>query len=295
MIESLKFERVGDVHGPAQFLQVQTGTSSKFHVRSNALDRIWRSVCYSPARFDGDRTMMASLHILSGGAAQGLLESLKPAFKAKTGLDIEGEFGAVGAMADKLRGGRPTDIVILTRALVGTLAQEKLIAPASVKNVGVVETALAVRIDDRKVSAPDQESLRKALLAADAIYVPDTKTSTAGIHVANVLALLGIARDVESRLKIYPNGATAMRHLADSPASRPIGCTQATEIISTPGVRLSGALPPGCELATMYTAAITTTAIRPQEAQALIDLLTAVDHCNLRSRAGFLEPAQTNG
>lgn len=234
---------------------------------------------------------MSSLRILSGGAAQGLVKSLAPIFKAKSGLDIEGEFGAVGAMADKLRAGQPTDIIVLTASLVGTLAREKLVVPASVRNVGVVETALAVRSADPKISAPDQDGLRKALLAADAIYVPDTKASTAGIHVANVLARLGIIQEVESRLKIYPNGATAMRHLADSPARRPIGCTQSTEIISTPGVTLSGALPPGCELATMYTAAITANAARPREAQALIGLLTAADHLALRTRAGFLEPA----
>jgi molybdate transport system substrate-binding protein len=238
---------------------------------------------------------MTSLNILSGGAAQGLVKGLAPAFKARTDLDIEGEFGAVGAMADKLRAGRPADIIILTEALVGTLAQEKLIAPASVKNVGVVETALAVRANGPGISAPDQESLRKALLAADAIYVPDIKASTAGIHVAKVLALLGIDNEVESRLKIYPNGATAMRQLAESPARRPIGCTQSTEIISTPGVMLSSALPPGCELATMYAAAVKAGAVRPREAEILIELLIAADHRELRRRAGFLEPVKTPG
>ena len=238
---------------------------------------------------------MTSLNILSGGAAQGLVRSLAPAFKAKTGLDIEGEFGAVGAMADKLRAGRPADIVILTEALVWTLTQERLVAPASVKNVGVVETALAVRANDPGISAPDRESLRKALLAADAIYVPDIKASTAGIHVAKVLALLGVDKEVESRLKIYPNGATAMRHLAESPARRPIGCTQSTEIIGTPGVMLSGALPAGCELATMYTAAVKAGAVRPQEAQILIELLIAADHREFRRRAGFLEPVKEPG
>jgi molybdate transport system substrate-binding protein len=233
---------------------------------------------------------MTHLNILSGGAAQGLVKSLAPAFKAKTGLDIEGEFGAVGAMADKLRAGRPADIIILTEALVGTLTQEKLVAPASVKNVGLVETALAVRANDPGISAPNQESLRKTLLAADAIYVPDTKASTAGIHVAKVLALLGVDKEVESRLKIYPNGATAMRHLAESRARQPIGCTQSTEIIGTPGVTLSGALPPGCELATMYTAAVKAGAVRPREAEILIELLIAADHRELRRRAGFLEP-----
>jgi molybdate transport system substrate-binding protein len=233
---------------------------------------------------------MTSLTILSGGAAQGLVKSLAESFKARTGLGIEGEFGAVGAMADKLRAGRPTDIIILTEALVGTLAKEQLAVASSIKNVGVVETALAVRADNPKVSAPDQAALRQALLAADAIYVPDTKASTAGIHVAKVLALLGITGEVESRLKIYPNGATAMQHLAESPAARPLGCTQTTEIIGTPGVTLSGALPPGCELATMYTAAITASAAHAWGAQILIELLTAADQREVRTRSGFLEP-----
>jgi len=233
---------------------------------------------------------MTNLNILSGGAAQGLVKSLASAFKAKTGLGIDGEFGAVGAMAEKLRAGQPTDIIILTETLVGTLAREHLVVPASIRNVGVVETALAVRAGDPLVSAPSQAALRKAFLAADAIYVPDTKASTAGMHVAKVLMQLGILGEVESRLKIDPNGATAMRHLAASPASHPIGCTQATEIISTSGVVLSGALPPGCGLATMYTAAVTTGAAHPPEAQSLIDLLTAPDHGELRTRAGFLEP-----
>ena len=74
---------------------------------------------------------MTSLNILSGGAAHGLVESLSPAFKAKTGLDIEGSFGAVGAMADKLRAGEPSDIIILTQALVAKLGEERLVVPSS--------------------------------------------------------------------------------------------------------------------------------------------------------------------
>ena len=153
---------------------------------------------------------------------------------------------------------------------------------------GLVETALAVRANDPLVAASDAASLRAALLAADAIFVPDTKTSTAGIHVAKVLQQLGIADEVAARLKIYPNGATAMRHLAASDAVRPIGCTQSTEIISTVGVVLSGSLPPGCELATMYTAAVTAGAANAMQAQGLIGLLTAADHRALRERAGFV-------
>lgn len=235
---------------------------------------------------------MASLNILSGGAAHGLVKCLAPAFKLATGLDIEGRFGAVGAMADELRAGSPIDLIILTRTLVGVLANEQLIAPSSIRNVGLVETALAVRAHDPKISVSDWAALCEALLAADAIYVPDTKASTAGTHFARILDQLAIQGEVESRLKIYPNGATAMRRLAESPAMQPLGCTQATEIIDTPGVVLSGPLPPGYELASMYTAAITTRTTRPREARTLIDLLVAADRHELRYRVGFVESTE---
>jgi len=227
---------------------------------------------------------MSSLNILSGGAAHGLVASLTPAFKALTGFEIAGEFGAVGIMADKLRNGTSADIVILTAALLAKLAEAKLIAAASVVDIGLVETALAVRAGDPAAFAKDAAALRELFLASDAIFVPDTKASTAGIHVAKVLEQLGIADEVADRLRIFPNGATAMRELAASRAVRPIGCTQSTEIISTKGVDLSGALPAGCELATMYTAGITTAAAHPRQAQHLIDLLTGAEQREQRTR-----------
>jgi molybdate transport system substrate-binding protein len=231
---------------------------------------------------------MTALNILSGGAAEGLVTSLAEKFKAQSGQDIEGEFGAVGAMADELRQGTPADIIILTAAIVAKLGDEKLVVPSSISDVGLVETAIAVPARDPQVNVGDAVSLRAALVAADAIFIPDTKASTAGIHVAKVLRQLGIADEVATRLKIFPNGATAMRHLAESDCSRAIGCTQSTEIISTPGVRLSGSLPRGCELATMYTAAVTTRAAHAMQAQTLIDLLIHADQRKLRERAGFL-------
>jgi molybdate transport system substrate-binding protein len=231
---------------------------------------------------------MSTLNILSGGAAHGLVASLTPAFKAQTGFDIAGEFGAVGVMADKLRKGPPADIIILTAALVAKLAEEKLVVDASMTDVGLVETALAVRTGDPLAAVKDAADLREALLASDAIFVPDTKASTAGIHVAKVLQQLGVADEVATRLRIFPNGATAMRELAASEARRPLGCTQSTEIISTKGVILSGSLPPGCELATTYTAGIATTAAHPQQAQNLIDLLTGAGQLEQRTRAGFI-------
>lgn len=230
---------------------------------------------------------MTTVNILSGGAAQGLVRGLADAFKTQTGFGIGGEFGAVGVMADKLRASTPADLVILTQALLAKLAEETLVIPSSIANVGRVETALAVRSRDPKVTVKTEADLREVLREANAIYVPDMKASTAGQHFAKVLDRLGIAYEVASRLKIFSNGATAMRELAASTATHPIGCTQATEIIATDGIALSGSLPPGCELVTMYTAGVTARATHPNEAAALIALLTGADQKELRQRVGF--------
>jgi molybdate transport system substrate-binding protein len=234
---------------------------------------------------------MMALRILSGGAAQGLMASLAAWFKELTGLDIEGEFGAVGTMADKLEAGTAADLVVLTEAVMADLVRKGLVVGDTVADIGLVETAIAVRAGDPPVSVGDAASLREALLAADAIFVPDTRASTAGIHVASVLDRIGIAGEVAPRLKIFPNGATAMRHLAASDASAAIGCTQSTEIINTPGVALSGSLPTGYELETVYSAGITSQARQVEDARRLIALLTAADSGELRARAGFLQLA----
>jgi molybdate transport system substrate-binding protein len=106
---------------------------------------------------------VSSLKILSGGAAQGLVGSLASSFESQTGFKIIGEFGAVGVMADKLREGTPADMVILTAALVARLAKENLIVADSIADVGLVETALAVRTGDRQVAIRDAVGLRDAL------------------------------------------------------------------------------------------------------------------------------------
>jgi molybdate transport system substrate-binding protein len=230
---------------------------------------------------------VSTVRILSGGAAQGLVSALAPEFEAETGSMIEGEFGAVGAMAAKLRAGAPADLLILTSALIEELTREGLVLADSSGGLGVVHTGVAVRAGDMAPPIATAAELATALLAADAIYFPDPEQATAGIHFARVLDSLGIADDVAERLRTFPNGATAMRELAAATGARPIGCTQLTEILHTQGVTAVGHLPPGCELATVYTAAVTTRAAAPDLARRLIALLTADASGAARSRAGF--------
>lgn len=231
---------------------------------------------------------MKTVRILSGGAAQGLVESLRAAFEAKSGCTIDGVFGAVGAMKARLLSGEPADLLILSRALIDELAHVGHVAPASIADIGTVPTSVAARTGDPVPSIVTAEDLSTALRAADEIHFPDPELATAGIHFAKVLRDLGLADELASRLCPAPNGAAAMRALAGSKGRRPIGCTQATEILSTVGTTLVADLPPGCDLATTYTCAVTSHAAAAEEATALIGLLTDVSDRDARRRLGFV-------
>jgi molybdate transport system substrate-binding protein len=228
-----------------------------------------------------------ALHLLSGGAAQGIVRALEPEFCAVTGACVRGTFGAVGAMRAKLLAGEPCDALILTAALIGELEKEGRVVPGTSAPLGRVRTGVAVRADEPSPDISDGAALRAALSAATGIYFPDPELATAGIHFVKVLRELGIHDAIAPRLRAYPNGATAMRELATATERGLIGCTQITEIKFTPGVVLVGPLPAGFELATVYTVAVCTGAREAGLARRFAELLTKPATRALRESAGF--------
>jgi len=230
---------------------------------------------------------MSSLQILSGGAAQGLVSQLEGSFFSESGRAVAGTYGAVGLMCDKLLAGEPCDVIILTQALIDELTTSGHVQSGSARPLGVVKTGVAVKTGQAQPRVDTPEALKAALLAAKGIYFPDPVKATAGIHFMNVLKKLGIDAQVGSRLRVFPNGATAMREMAQAKEAGLIGCTQKTEILYTQGVQWVDLLPKEFELATVYTAAVGAKAEQPQAARLLIELLVSPEAAELRRSGGF--------
>jgi len=230
---------------------------------------------------------MTTLHLLSGGAARGLVTTLQDRFFAQSGLAIEGRFEAVGKMKEQLLAGAPCDVVILTSALITQLTESCDVTSGSARPLGLVKTGIALKAGATLPPLATVAQFRQALLAAGAIYFPDPEKATAGIHFMKVMRLLGVDTDMAGRLHPHPNGAATMQALAQSSEPNAIGCTQVTEILYATGVQLAANLPAEFELATVYTAAVSSRAVQPRAAAALIDLLTSEEAAGLRSAGGF--------
>lgn len=227
------------------------------------------------------------LQLLSGGAAQALVMTLKPRLLAETGAELHGTFGAVGLMQDKLLAGAPCDVLILTQALIEALAEARQVDPRTVRPLGVVMTGLAVKSGEPVPAVEDAASLKAALQAARGIYLPDPAKATAGIHFMKVLQMLGIADDVAPRLRPFPNGRDAMHALAATEGPGLIGCTQVTEILYVPGVQLAGRLGGTLALGTVYSAAVAARAAAPEVAWQFVQMMAGAQAAPLRVAVGF--------
>lgn len=125
---------------------------------------------------------MKTLRVLSGGAAQGLVETLRADFETASGCRIDGTFGAVGAMRERLLGGEAVDLMILSRSLIDGLTRDGHVVAASARDIGAVETAVAVRHGDATPPIKTADQLRAALLASDAIHFPVTSDAHHGLR-----------------------------------------------------------------------------------------------------------------
>jgi molybdate transport system substrate-binding protein len=225
------------------------------------------------------------LNIISAGAALGLTRQL---LGEQISINVGINFGAVRTMYDHYVSGVPCDLLLLTRTQMEELDTAGCLMADSMRDIGHVKTGVAVRADSSAMPhIADSAALKATLLAASSLYCPDMKQSTAGLHVANMLKSLGIWDEMKARISEHPNGATAMRMMDSSNDAASLGCTQVTEIIYTPSVRLVGLLPKEFELSTIYTIAVPKRSVHPEAALAAINVLCEPANQAVRTAAGF--------
>ncbi|OGA48984.1 MAG: hypothetical protein A3F74_25175 [Betaproteobacteria bacterium RIFCSPLOWO2_12_FULL_62_58] len=230
---------------------------------------------------------MATIRILSGGAAQAVVEKIAAEFQRATGNDVSAEFSAVGAMKAKIVAGEPVDVVILTAALVDELIVQGLVAAGSRADLGKVGTGVAVRAGTPLPDVSNGEVLRGNMLAANKIVCPDPAVATAGKVVMGLVERLGITGQVRDKMQFFPNGYAAMRWLAASAGTLEMGITQITEILPNKNVKLAGPLPDELQRKTVYSAGL---AARAQQTDAAKDFLARLSSLSARpilAGAGF--------
>jgi molybdate transport system substrate-binding protein len=188
------------------------------------------------------------LRVLSGGAAKSLVDPLAARFpRGKVAV----QYQPMGRLVESLAQGAEVDLVIVTEETLPRLERENRVQRGA-KPIARVGIGVAV---NEKAPSPDistVEAFRRTLLAAKSVVYIDPKVGTSGKHVAEVLARLGIADEVNAKAKLGQGGYIV------EPVGRgeiELGIHQISEILPVKGVKLVGPLPAELQKYTTYVAA----------------------------------------
>ena len=230
---------------------------------------------------------MATLHILSAGAAQAVTELVIESFTRDTGHEVSASFGAVGAMKAKVTSGESVDVIILTNVLIDELVSAALVEKDSRFDLGRVGTGAAVRTGTMRPDVSNAKVLKANILAATKIVCPDPAVATAGKIVMNLMQKLGVLGKVRPRLQFFPNGYAAMKWLGASAGELELGITQVTEILPNGGVVYAGPLPDEFQMKAVYSLALASNALERSLARNFIDRFKTAPARALLAAAGY--------
>ena len=229
---------------------------------------------------------MISLRILSAGAAQAVVQQVIADIWRDTGNEVAAEFGAVGAMKARALSGAAVDVIVLTDVMIDELMASGFVAPGRF-DLGRVGTGVAVRAGVAKPDVSNADSLRAALRAASVITFPDPAVATAGKIVMACLDKLGIAAEMQARLKFFPNGNAAMNWMAAEGDVRTVGITQNSEILPIKGVTYVAPLPDEFQAKATYSAGCVAASANAAAAQDFISRLTSPAAKPMLAAAGY--------
>jgi len=234
-----------------------------------------------PARAD-------ELVVLSAAAVKTVLSEVPQKFEAATGTKIRFVFGTAGVVRDAAIAG-PFDLVVIPPAPLADLVSRGLVAADSRHNLGVVRLGAAVRTGAPLPKIATVDEFKASLLAAPSIGMADPATgATSGIYLAKLMQQLGIADVVTPKLKLYPEGQTAME--AGARGEVALGLGQISEITPVAGMTLVGPIPDSLQLRTIYAAGLSSKPANPARAAALMEMLRGRDIAEVLRLNGF-EPA----
>ena len=237
------------------------------HLFSSAAIAFALASCF-PAAFGQGKEVT----LIAPGGIRATVEQLIPGFEKKTGIKVKATFGSGLGTKKQVTQGDAFDVPILQPPYPEVLASGNVVANSAV-TLAEVSVGVAVKAGAAKPDLSTPEAAKKTLLAAKSVSYPNPAGgAAAGVSFDETLKKLGIAAEMEPKLKRAQGGAGAMAMVAKGEAE--IGLTFLSEM-GEPGVEPAAALPRQISPPTTLVGFISTHAKDPAAAKALLDYLSS--------------------
>jgi molybdate transport system substrate-binding protein len=214
----------------------------------------------------------SQITLIAPGGIRGAIEQLIPGFEAKTGYKVKATFGSGGGTRQQVARGEPFDVPIVQPPYQEVLASGNVVVESATP-LASVALGVAVRKGAPKPDISTPAAVKRMLLAAKAISYPDgSRGAAAGVSFNETMKQLGIADQLQPKIKLAQGGAGAMSMVAKGEAE--IGLTFLSEM-SEPGIDVVGPLPSKISIPTSLVGFVSSHAQDPAAANALLQYLAS--------------------
>jgi molybdate transport system substrate-binding protein len=225
--------------------------------------------------------------LIAPGGIQAAIQKLIPEFEHKTGLHVKATFGSGLGTKQQVARGEAFDVPIVQPPFPEVLASGNVLGSSAV-TLASVSVGVAVRQGARKPNVSTPDAVKSALLAAKSVSFPNPAGgAAAGVSFVETLKKLGIAAQIEPRLKRAQGGANAMKMVADGQAE--IGLTFVSEM-NEPGIEIVGPLPKEISTPTTLVGFVSSHAQNAAAAKQLLDFISSPTAA-AAYRAEHMQPA----
>ncbi len=225
------------------------------------------------------------MKVLCTNGLKTVMLELVPAFERTSATKLTVTWGSANGLVKELDAGAVADLVILTAEAIEDLIKRGTVVAGSRVDLASSGIGVAVRKGASKPDIASPEALKKALLAAKT--VAHSKAGMSGIYFPTVLARLGIADQMKSKI-VMPDPGTPVGEVVAKGGAE-IGIQQISELLPVAGVEVVGPLPAELQKITTFSAGLLAAAKEPDAAKALVKFVAAQSPPLLAAKG--LEPA----
>jgi molybdate transport system substrate-binding protein len=222
--------------------------------------------------------------LIAPGGIRAPIEQLIPGFESKTGNKVKATFGSGNGTKQQVIRGEAFDVPVVQVPYDQVIASGN-VAASSETPLANVSVGVAVRKGAPRPDISTPEAVKHMLLAAKSISYPDAAAgAAAGVSFNQTLKKLGIADQIQPKIKLAQGGAGAMELVAKGEVE--IGLTFLSEM-EDPGIDVVGPLPREISTPTILVGFVSAHAKDPVAAKALLAYLSSPEAAAIYKAKGM--------
>jgi molybdate transport system substrate-binding protein len=210
------------------------------------------------------------LKLLSSMATRELLNELAARYERSTGQPVTAEAAGGVDVAKRVRAGESVDIVVLASAAIDSLIAAGSLLPGSRVDLVKSGVAIAVREGARQPDVGSEEAVKRAVSGAKTLSY---STGPSGVYLEKLFERWGILQDIRSRIVVPPPGVPVGSLVANG--SVELGFQQLSELMTLPGIKVIGPLPPEIQTITVFSGGVSSGCERAELGRALLSYMAS--------------------